>query len=71
MDALAELRARVDRLARIGEAIPALPRLRWARTTRTSGPVGANDESLAAVIALVLQGEKRSVLGTRTFDCAA
>ncbi|XXX72754.1 AraC family transcriptional regulator [Sorangium sp. So ce134] len=71
MDALTELRARVDRLAKRGEVLHALPRLRWARCTKVNGPAGANDESLAVVIALVLQGEKRSVLGARAFDCPA
>lgn len=71
MDPLTELRARVDRLASRGEVLKGLPHLLWARSTQANGPLGSNVEAMTAVIAVILQGEKRSVLGSRTFDCPA
>jgi AraC-like DNA-binding protein len=69
MDALTELRERVDRLARRGPTPSGLPRLRCGRHTRPSGPHGSSEESMVALVALVLQGEKQSVLGPRSFAC--
>ncbi|MFY0540956.1 AraC family transcriptional regulator N-terminal domain-containing protein [Nannocystis pusilla] len=71
MDALTELRALVDRLARKGEPPSELPHLRWGRSTQTSRPNDATEESMTALIAVVLQGEKRSALGSHAFTCGA
>ncbi|MCY1008126.1 AraC family transcriptional regulator [Nannocystis pusilla] len=71
MDALTELRALVDRLARKGKPPSELPHLRWGRSTQTSRPNDATEESMTALIAVVLQGEKRSALGSHAFKCGA
>ena len=68
VDALTELRERVDRLARGGPTPSCLPHLRCGRHTRPSGPHGSTEESMVALIALVLQGEKQSILGSHSFS---
>ncbi|AKT43052.1 AraC family transcriptional regulator [Chondromyces crocatus] len=71
MDALTELRALVGRLARrAGELrdFGELPRLQCARFERLSEPAHFVEESM---VALVVQGAKRTVLGSRTFEYGA
>jgi AraC-like DNA-binding protein len=66
MDALTELRELVDRHAKRASRCRDLPRLWLARLTKVSEPHDSTEES---VVAILLQGEKRSVLGSRTFEC--
>ena len=68
MDALNELRAIVARHAK-RETLPAtLPRLQCALYTRPSPPVTVVAK---ASLALMVQGAKRTVLGSRTFELGA
>lgn len=68
MDVLGELRANVERHAKLGRISPALPRLRCTLGTRTSEPTSATEESW---FGLVVQGAKRTVLGSRAFEYGA
>jgi AraC-like DNA-binding protein len=69
MDALAELRALLLRLAKRRRfASSALPRLHLGYATATTTPTPVMQMS---TLALVVQGAKRTGLGTRTFDYGA
>jgi AraC-like DNA-binding protein len=69
MDALPELRALVTHLAkRRGLDATALPRLHLGLATATTAPTSVMTTS---TLALVIQGAKRTGLGSRTFDYGA
>jgi AraC-like DNA-binding protein len=68
MDPLSEMRAIVGRFAKSGAVSDSLPRLRCLVRTKVTEPTSATEEAL---LALVLQGSKRTVLGSRTFDFGA
>ena len=67
MDALAELRILVSRLARRADA-SVLPRLRLGVATSPTSPASLLTPS---TLALVVQGEKRTGLGPRAFEYGA
>lgn len=69
MDALSELRALVTRLAkRRRPDATTLPRLHLGLATATTGPTSM---MMTSTLALVIQGAKRTGLGSRTFDYGA
>ncbi len=65
MDALSEMRTIAACHAQSGGVSTSLPRLRCLLRTSVTEPASVTEEAL---LALVLQGSKRTVLGTRTFD---
>lgn len=68
MDALSELRANVARHAKAGTTNPELPRLRCAVSLKRTEPTSGTDDSW---VGLIVQGAKRTVMGSRTFECGA
>lgn len=68
MDALTELRATVTRHAKAGTTSPDLPRLRCTISSRRTEPTTGTDDSW---LGLIVQGAKRTVIGSRTFEFGA
>ena len=68
MDPLAEMRAIALLAAKNGDTSTPLPRLRCLVRTAPTEPASVTEDSF---LALVLQGSKRTVLGSRTFDFGA
>lgn len=72
MDALAELRERVDRHARRPERTKAmLPHLTYARYASVTERHASAHPPRVAMAVVLLQGQKRNVLGSLAFDCTA
>jgi AraC-like DNA-binding protein len=68
MDALTELRANTARHAKAGTTSPDLPRLRCTISTKRTEPTSGTDDSW---LGLIVQGAKRTVIGSRTFEFGA
>ncbi|GHG88361.1 AraC family transcriptional regulator [Comamonas sp. JC664] len=69
MDALSELQGLISRRARLGQLRDArLPRLQWASFAARSEPTPLVED---LTFALVLQGKKRTTIGSRTFEYGA